>query len=226
MGWRWGATGPVRNARPGLRQSEQIARGELKVPRLRSGALRAPLRGALVGLTSSKESVVDILGNGLDEDSTGMEQTGRQAVVGSASTDHESGDHVGQPGERGGGGQCGHVLGEPGQQSADHPWQPGEWGEGGQCGHGVSRAGERGKQSGQGQGGPHEGASPGGHTAGPWGLGVVPPRGGGRKMSRMGRAWGGRAGWRGRSTQTQGRTRRERPGRRARMWRQRQRAQR
>ena len=57
-------------------ETEQIARGELKVPRLRSGALRASLRGALMGVTSSEEPVVDSQGSGLDGDSASMEQTG------------------------------------------------------------------------------------------------------------------------------------------------------
>ena len=47
---------------------------------------RAPLRGALEGVTSSKEPVVDSLGRGLDGDSASMEQTGRPAVVGSPSS--------------------------------------------------------------------------------------------------------------------------------------------
>ena len=66
--------------------AEQIARGELKVPRLRSGAPWAPLRGALTGVTSSEEPVVDSQWSGLDGDSTIMEHTGRPAVVGSASS--------------------------------------------------------------------------------------------------------------------------------------------
>jgi len=67
-------------------ETDQIARGELKVPRLRSGAPRAPLRGALVGATSSKEPMVDSLGRGLDGDSASMEPTDRPDVVGSASS--------------------------------------------------------------------------------------------------------------------------------------------